>query len=38
MGERDPKGLVEELRAAGRVASRGEKQLPGPATYTLDGA
>ncbi|HAK51347.1 MAG TPA: hypothetical protein DCM54_05505 [Gammaproteobacteria bacterium] len=31
MGEQDPKGLAEELRAAGRAASRGEKQLPGPA-------
>ena len=38
MGEQDPKGLVEELRATGRVASRGEKQTPGPAAHGLDGA
>ncbi len=37
-GEQDPKGLVEELRATGRVASRGEKEPPGSAAYTLDGA
>tara|TARA_E500000331_G_scaffold341950_1_gene375008 strand:+ start:354 stop:485 length:132 start_codon:yes stop_codon:yes gene_type:complete len=34
----DLKGLAEELRATRRVASRGEKQPPGPAANSLDEA
>ena len=37
MEEQDPEGLVEELRVARRAASRGEKQLPGPAANILAG-
>jgi len=38
IGEQDPKRLVEELRVARRVASRGEKQTPGPAATPLKEA
>ena len=37
MGEQDPKGLAEELRAARMAARRGERQLPGSAANTFAG-